>query len=329
MELHPFKFQTIFKDKIWGGTKIKTYLDKDFGPLPNCGETWELSGVKGDISKVDRGPHHGTELTELIDNYRGKLVGERVFERNGIEFPLLIKFIDAVDDLSIQVHPNDDLAQSRHGSRGKTEMWYIIQADPGANLITGFNRPLDKAQYLEAFEKNSLTEILNREPAQADDVYFIPAGRVHTLGKNILMAEIQQTSDVTYRIYDFDRVDSKGSKRELHVQQAIDAIDYSFHGEYKTNYDRQLNRAVNLVTCPYFTTNRIYHDQPQHRDYAPLDSFVILICLEGSCEVEFGTGHSRPVKLGDVILVPASIKELRVRPVGVVKLLESYPTPFE
>lgn len=329
MQLHPLKFQTIFKDKIWGGTKIRTYLKKDFGDLPNCGETWELSGVKGDISQVDGGPYHGTDLTTLIDKFKGDLVGHRIFEKYGTDFPLLVKFIDANDDLSIQVHPNDDLAQSRHGSLGKTEMWYIIQADKGASLITGFNRELNKAQYLEAFNNNALPEILNREQAEADDVFFIPAGRVHTIGRNILLAEIQQTSDVTYRIYDFDRVDSEGRKRELHVEEAVDAIDYAHYDEYKTHYDRQKNQSVNLVTCPYFTTNRIYLEQPQNRQYASLDSFVILICLEGSCQLEFDSGTSQQVILGDVILVPASVKELRIRPEGVVKMLESYPSLFE
>ena len=329
MQLHPFKFQTIFKDKIWGGTKIKTYLNKDFGDLPNCGETWELSGVEGNISKVHGGPFHGTDLTTLIDKFQAELVGERIFEKHGAEFPLLVKFIDANDDLSIQVHPDDSLAQSRHGSLGKTEMWYIIQADEDANLITGFNRELTKANYLDAFSNNALPEILNREQAQADDVFFIPAGRVHTIGKNILLAEIQQTSDVTYRIYDFDRVDWQGRKRELHVEQAVDAIDYSYYAEYKTQYNQQLNHTVNLVTSPYFITNRIYHEQPQNRQYFDLDSFVILICLEGSCQLEFDGGKLQRVTLGDVILVPAAIKQVGIRPEGVIKMLESYPSPFE
>lgn len=226
--LYPLSFQTIFKDKIWGGEKIKTVLRKDFSPLPNCGETWELSGVKGNVSVVKDGPLSGMALTDLIKQFKGSLLGEKVWQTSGEEFPLLVKFIDANDDLSIQVHPQDELAMQRHQSLGKTEMWYIFQADPGAQLISGFNQPMDENTYLKHLETKQLDKIMNYENVTAGDVYFMPAGRVHSIGKGCLLAEIQQTSDVTYRIYDFDRKDDKGQTRELHTEQALAAIDYHF-----------------------------------------------------------------------------------------------------
>ena len=321
--LYPLKFRTIFKDKIWGGQKIKQVLNKDFSPLPNCGETWELSGVPGNISVVNNGPLAGKSLTELIATYQADLLGKQVFEKYGEQFPLLVKFIDANDDLSIQVHPDDELAKKRHNSFGKTEMWYILQADEGASLITGFNQPVDREKYVQQFETGKLTEILNREPVAAEDLFFIPAGRVHTIGKGILLAEIQQTSDVTYRIYDFDRVDDKGQKRELHVEEALDAIDYNFYDEYKTSYERKVNTPVEMVSCPYFTTSRLHFSESTSRNYSDIDSFIIYVCYEGSVEIgrkEWGV----ELKAGEVALLPASIKEVALQTETGFKLLESY-----
>jgi len=221
--LYPLKFKTIFKDKIWGGQKIKTYLHKDFSPLPNCGETWEISGVKSDVSVVNGGALDGETLADLLEQFKGELVGEKVYAHFGNIFPLLVKFIDANDDLSIQVHPNDELAKKRHNSFGKTEMWYVIESDPGSTLISGFNKEMTQQEYLDKLNSGHIMDILNRENANAGDVFFLPAGRVHTIGKGLLVAEIQQTSDITYRIYDFDRVDANGHKRELHTQEALAA----------------------------------------------------------------------------------------------------------
>lgn len=321
--LYPLAFHTIFKDKIWGGEKIRSILHKDFAPLPNCGETWEISGVKGNESVVKNGPLAGHSLPELIGRFGGQLVGQRVYERFGSEFPLLLKFIDANDDLSVQVHPNDELARKRHNSFGKTEMWYIIQADEGASLISGFNRPLDRDTYLHYFEQNRLFDILNREPAHAGDVFFLPAGRVHTIGKGLLLAEIQQTSDITYRIYDFDRTDAQGNKRELHLEQALDAIDYTYYESYKTLYEPRVDAPVELVSCPYFTTNRLHARHTMVRNYAGLDSFVVYMCLQGGFELAW-QGGSMPVRLGDSILLPASIEQVELRPQGEFNALEAY-----
>lgn len=321
--LYPLKFKTIYKDKIWGGQKIKTYLHKDFGLLPNCGETWEISGLKTDVSVVANGPMEGQPLDKLVEKYKHQLVGEKVYARFGDTFPLLVKFIDANEDLSIQVHPNDELAKKRHNSFGKTEMWYVIQADPGSTLIAGFNRELNEQQYLEKFNSGHIMDILNKEDAKAGDVFYLPAGRVHTIGKGLLVAEIQQTSDITYRIYDFDRVDDQGNKRQLHTQEALAAIDYKHYPAYKTKYERQKNKTVKLVSCPYFTTNVLDFTKNTEKDYAELDSFVIYVCIEGEFVIKYN-GTVCPVKTGDCILLPKSIDKVQLETTSNFKILESY-----
>ena len=322
-DLYPLKFKTIFKDKIWGGRKIKTILNKDYGDLPNCGETWEISGVKGNISIAVDGDLKGRNLQEILSEYKGKLVGERVYQKFGDEFPLLVKFIDANDDLSVQVHPNDELAKKRHDSFGKTEMWYIFQADEDATLNSGFNRPLTKDEYLEFFESGKLMEILNIDKVKSDDVYFLPAGRVHYIGKGCLLAEIQQTSDVTYRMYDFDRTDDQGNKRELHTEESIEAIDFAYHEIYKTPYQDKENEVVPLVSCQYFATNKLHYTKQVSRDHSDLDSFVIYVCMEGGLTMKYG-GGSIDVTKGEAVLVPAEIDEITLKPRGEFKMLESY-----
>jgi mannose-6-phosphate isomerase len=323
LPLYPLKFKTIYKEKIWGGQKIKTYLHKDFGSLPNCGETWEISGVKSDVSVVAKGALEGESLADLLEKYKGELVGEKVYAHFGNIFPLLVKFIDANEDLSIQVHPDDELAKKRHNSFGKTEMWYVIEADPGSTLIAGFNKDLDEQEYLDKFNSGHLTDILNKEDVKAGDVFFLPAGRVHTIGKGLLIAEIQQTSDITYRIYDFDRVDDKGNKRELHVEEALAAIDYKHYPEYKTTYHPKENETLKLVSCPYFTTNLMDFTESTEKDYSALDSFVIYVCIEGAFDVKY-EGGAYPVKMGDCILLPQSIDKVQLETISGFKILESF-----
>ncbi len=322
--LYPLKFTPIYKDKIWGGNKLQTVLNKDFGDLPNCGESWELSGVEDNVSVVSNGFLAGNTLEELIEVYMGDLVGDPVFDNFGIEFPLLIKFIDANDDLSIQVHPDDELSKKRHNAFGKTEMWYVMQADQGSKLQSGFNQEVDEDKYLLKLEHNELTELLNFEEVAAGDVYFIPAGRVHAIGKGILLAEIQQTSDITYRIYDYDRRDNEGNPRELHTDLALDAIDFTVYPEYKTQYKSKLNESVELVKCNYFTTNLLDLNEVVEKDYNLLDSFVIYICLDGEVQIDTESG-SEMVQKGETILIPASIESVMLKPVSAsVKLLEVY-----
>lgn len=322
-ELYPLTFKTIFKDKIWGGNKIRTILGKDFSPLPNCGETWEISGVKGNESVVREGALAGYDLPGLIDKYKGSLVGDRVYKKFGNEFPLLIKFIDANDDLSIQVHPDDELAQKRHNCFGKTEMWYVFQADKGARLNSGFNKIVDKETYLRHLNSNTLNEILNFEEVNVGDVFFLPAGRVHYIGKGICLAEIQQTSDITYRIYDFDRVDDKGVKRELHTELALDAIDYNFYKDYKSSYLPKANEPVKLASCKYFTTNLLECEEEVKRKYQGLDSFVAYVCVNGKASLNYNSG-TLDFKKGDCILLPAQIKEVSIIPEEKTQLLEVY-----
>jgi mannose-6-phosphate isomerase len=321
--LYPLKFKTIYKDKIWGGHKINTYLHKDFGTLPNCGETWEISGVKSDVSVVDNGELEGESLAELLEKYKGDLVGEKVYTRFGNTFPLLVKFIDANEDLSIQVHPDDELAKKRHNSFGKTEMWYVIEADPGSTLIAGFNKELTEQEYLDKFNSGHLTDILNKEDVKTGDVFFLPAGRVHTIGKGLLIAEIQQTSDITYRIYDFDRLDDKGNKRELHTQEALAAIDYKHYLEYKTSYQPEKDHPVKLVSCPYFTTNLLDFTKSTERDYSDLDSFVIYVCVEGEFTVKYNN-VAYPVKMGECILLPKTVDKVELETSVGFKILESW-----
>ncbi len=319
--LYPLKFEPILKNKIWGGTKLKTVLAKPTNS-PDCGESWEISGVPEDISVVAEGSLKGKSLVEIIEQYEGSLVGEKVYKEFNTDFPLLIKFIDANQDLSIQVHPDDKMAKERHNSFGKTEMWYVVDAKEGASLIAGFNKPTSKKEYLEYFNAGKLAELLNKEQVANEDVFFLPAGRVHTIGKGLLIAEIQQTSDITYRIYDFDRKDANGNTRELHVEEAVDAIDYEFYGEYKTTYDRTA-KEVELESCKYFTTNRILVNEKVSRNYSNLDSFVILMCLEGEGEISCEDG-SIDFKLGDSILIPNQLKGVNINPSFSSIFLEVY-----
>lgn len=321
--LYPLKFDTIFKDKIWGGEKINTILGKDFSPLPNCGETWEISGVPDNLSKVSEGPLKGWTLPELIEEFKEELVGKKVFEQYGTEFPLLVKFIDAAQDLSIQVHPNDKLAKARHNSLGKSEMWYIFQADEGAKLISGFNKDTNQQEYLEYLESGRLTDILNEEEVNAGDCFYLPAGRVHTIGKGLLLAEIQQSSDVTYRIYDFDRTDDQGNKRELHTEQALDALDYKHYSEYKTPYKKALNEAVPLVKSQYFQTNLLEFTTGIIREHYRKDSFVIYTCVQGEAQIEC-MGQTTKISMGNAVLIPQKAPEIHLRTNSGFKMLETF-----
>lgn len=322
-QLYPLKFTPVFKDKIWGGQKIKTSLDIDYGNLPNCGEAWMISGVEGNPTLVSNGFLAGNELNELVEIYMGDLVGDKVYDEYGIEFPLLIKFIDANDWLSIQVHPDDELAAKRKIGRGKTEMWYILEADEEAQLIAGFNQKMNKEKYLKHLEDKTLKEILNFEPVKKGDVFYIPAGRVHALGPGILLAEIQQTSDTTYRIYDWDRIDASGLQRELHTEEALDAIDFEFHKKYRTDYKPVTNKTIPVIKSPYFVTGLITLNNPIKKYYEELDSFVIYILLEGSLTVKWEHGEIQ-MKKGETVVIPNALNTLQLIPANSVKLLEVY-----
>lgn len=324
--LYPLKFSPVLKDKIWGGNKIKEVLGIDTSPLPNCGEAWVLSGVEGNPTLVTNGFLEGNELNELVEIYMGELVGDNVYDNYGNEFPILVKFIDAADYLSIQVHPDDELANKRGVGNGKTEMWYIMNADEGAELIAGFKTDTTKEQYLQHLEQKKLTELLNFEKVSAGDVFYMPAGRVHALGPGILLAEIQQTSDTTYRIYDWDRVDDKGNGRELHTEEALDAIDFKAHDNYKSVYQDKKNSSSNVVSSPYFTTNLIHFDKALAKDYTELDSFVIYVCVEGKATIVHDGENEKQVSIsiGESILIPAAVDRIDLIPSEETKILEVF-----
>lgn len=320
--LYPLKFEPILKDKIWGGTKLKSLFNKE-AATDVLGESWELSGIEKDESVVTNGFLAGNTLPELIEIYMGELVGDGIFEEYGHSFPLLFKLIDANENLSIQVHPGDEVAAERHNSYGKTEMWYVVDAEQEAELIIGFTKDCSHDEYLDALDEGKVEDLLQKVPVKKGDVFFIPAGLVHAIGKGVVVAEIQQSSDITYRIYDYKRTDDQGNERELHTEQALDVISFEASKEPKTAYTPLLNDVTPLVKCNYFTTNMLRFNQNITRHYAKIDSFVSYMCLEGNFVIEFG-GEKTIVNKGDTILIPASIDELSLIPDSEVTLLEVY-----
>lgn len=321
--MYPLKFEPILKDKIWGGHKLQQLFGKEPNGLPNIGESWELSGYKTDPSVVANGKFSGKTLIELIEEYTSELLGEKVYKQFGENFPLLYKLIDANDDLSIQVHPNDEFAGKRHNSFGKTEMWYVLAAEEGACLIIGFNEDTEKESYVKAVESGDVENLLQKVPVKKGDVFFIPAGLVHAIGKGVLVAEIQQSSDVTYRIYDYKRTDDKGNERELHTEMAVDVIDYTASTNPKTNYEIVKNETRPLVSCEFFTTNILEFDTEIVKDYSMLDSFVSYMCLEGKLQL-VSEGNLVEIHKGETVLIPASLKKLTLKPLESSKLLEVY-----
>lgn len=316
------KFEPILKDKIWGGEKLSGLLGKQTN-RSDIGESWEISDVPDNTSVVVNGALKGKDLKELISTYKDALVGKKVFNQFGHDFPLLIKFIDAKEALSIQLHPHDELAKERHNSFGKTEMWYVMQADTNAELIVGFKEEVTSKEYLEHLENTSLIDILNVDKVGAGDVYFIPTGRVHAIGAGVLLAEIQQTSDITYRIYDWDRQDSEGNYRDLHTEEAIDAIDYSVQDSYKTTYSKRANASSEIVSCPYFTTNVLHVADTVTVDHSAKDSFVIYMCVKG--EVMFSSDEmTETLNFGETLLVPNTLNRFTVETSSEAELLEVY-----
>jgi mannose-6-phosphate isomerase len=323
--LYPLKFRPILKPVIWGGSEISHF--KQIEPVQDgIGESWEISGVKNNLSVVANGPLAGTTIGELLIREKEKLVGRKVYEKYGTTFPLLIKFIDARDDLSIQVHPDDKLAKERQQSFGKTEMWYVIKASPGAFLYSGFEKSITPEEYVETVQNNTFVTTLKRYEVKEGDVFFLPAGRVHAIGAGCFIAEIQQTSDITYRIYDYNRKDAAGNSRELHTELAKDAIDYKVYDSYKTDYERSLNKPVRLVSCAYFTTHLLEMDAdiPMSRQYANLDSFVIYICVAGHCTIKDDKGNSELIRQGESMLLPADTRWVTIIPSESSKLLETF-----
>lgn len=319
--MQPIKFNPLLVQTLWGGEKIIPFkhLNSD---LTQVGESWEISGVKGNETVVSEGEFKGKRLNELVDELKGKLVGEANYKRFGNDFPLLIKFIDARQELSIQVHPTDELAQKRGKLRGKTEMWYIMDSDENAKLRAGMKEKITPEQYKQMVEDDTITEAIAEYKVKEGDCFFLPAGRIHSIGTGCFLAEIQQTSDVTYRIYDFKRKDKDGNYRELHTEEAAECIDYNVEPNYRTEYTPVKNEGVALVECPYFTTAVYDLNEPMTLDYSELDSFVIFIGLKGSGEITDNEGNTTTLCEGETILFPATTREIKVT--GNIKFLETY-----
>jgi mannose-6-phosphate isomerase len=307
---YPIRFESILKEKIWGGNKLTEILKKK-SDESSLGESWEISGVKNDISVAANGPLKGKTLKTIIELYKEQFLGKNNYERFGPEFPLLIKFIDAKSDLSVQLHPHDNIAKKRHNSLGKTEMWYILQAEKGAEINVGFKRGISKGEYLEYLNSKKITELLNFEKVNEGDSFFIHTGEVHAIGAGVLLAEIQQTSDITYRIYDWDRVDSEGNPRELHTDLALDAIDFKKKNDFRRQFSRLENQSNNIASCEYFNTNFLPIKGKLLKDYSKLDSFVIFMCVKGHAEVKVGA-YSEEIAIGQTLLIPAAVDNVEI-----------------
>lgn len=325
MSLYPLKFRPLIKSRIWGGTRLGTCYGKGLEGHHHAGESWELSGLEGEQSVVSNGFLADNEIGELIEVYMGELVGEKVYERYGSEFPLLFKLIDANDNLSVQVHPDDAVAGELHGCNGKSEMWYVLHADPGAQIIAGLKHPMAQEELLAKLREGRLLDELNVVPVSVGDVISISPGLVHSLGKGVMVAEIQQSSDITYRLYDYDRTDAQGNRRELHIDNAMRVIDFDNCHSPLVSYERKTNAAVNLVKNDYFTANLITFDRTIQRDYSLLDSFVVYMGVGGVCTLGDGN-ETVTLKAGETVMLPATTEEITLRPLvhDAVKLLEVY-----
>lgn len=323
--MYPLKFKPILKSVVWGGEKIAPFkgITTD---QHNIGESWELSGVKGNESVIANGEYAGKTITELVHEFKDRLIGKKNYEKTGDQFPLLIKFIDAKQDLSIQVHPNDELAAARHnGSKGKTEMWYVVAADKGAHLMSGLTEKITPEEYEARVNNHTITDVLHDYKVAPGDVFFLPAGRIHSIGAGSFIAEIQQTSDITYRIYDFGRLGLDGKPRELHTELAKAAIDYTVYPDYRTSYEKEADRENVLVDCNYFTTSLYELDKAVDKDLKDLDSFLVVICIGGKGTLRDSEGNQVSMHQGETVLVPAECTGVTFTPEGgKMQLLTSY-----
>ena len=326
--MYPLKFKPYLCTKVWGGEKIAPFKGI-YTTRNRIGESWEISAVEGHVSVVENGPLAGKSLTDLMNEYGAALVGRKVFEKYGMEFPLLIKFIDAKDDLSVQVHPTDEqAARIRPDLKGKTEMWYVVGADKGAKLLSGLTQEITPEEYEEKVNDKTITDVLGRYDVHSGDVFFLPAGRIHAIGAGTFVAEIQQTSDITYRIYDYGRLGLDGKPRELHIEQAKAAIDYTVFPDYRTKYSKVKNEETPLVSCKYFTTNLFDIDKPVSKNLSALDSFVVVICVNGKGVLVDNEGdgsvHRIELHQGETLLIPATSSTIEFHPDGQMTCLASF-----
>jgi mannose-6-phosphate isomerase len=322
-ELYPIKFEPVLKDKIWGGNSLVKSFGKKADASRLIGESWEISAVQDNLSVISNGFLAGNNIEEIIEVYMGDITGEAVFEKYGNEFPLLIKFIEAKQDLSLQVHPDDKMARENHNAYGKTEMWYILEAGPFSKMYTGFNHPITKEIFRNAISEKNLLSLLNVESACYGDIFFTPAGRIHAIGAGTILVEIQQTSDITYRIFDWDRKDNKGISRELDIDLAIDALDYNASGKNKIVVTPESDKTEILVSCPYFHTNLLQFSSLIKKDYNFFDSFIIYICIAGEFIIHWENGAEIVTK-GETVLLPAMINDVVLEPKKEARILEVF-----
>ncbi len=323
-QLYPIKCKPIYKQTVWGGSNIATHFNRTNVP-PQCGESWEVSAVQDSISVIQNGFLAGNTLQEAIEVYMDEFLGTKVFDTFGVEFPLLCKFIDSHDVLSVQVHPNNELAKERHNSYGKTEMWYVVEAEENAQLILGFNRDMSRDEFLAIVQDSKeLVDSLLYHPVKKGEVFFVPAGLVHAIGQGVLLAEIQQTSDVTYRIYDWDRKNTDGNERDLHLDLAVDAIDYSLPKQVPVVYEPYRIGEQKLVECEFFVCSLLQVETDFTKDYYTIDSVVVYMCVEGNGTILYGEGESETISQGETILLPASLCEITIHPRESLTILEVY-----
>jgi len=326
--MYPLKFKNILKEVIWGGEKISVF--KGISPIrQSIGESWEISTVPNYVSIVSNGEWQGLPLTEVIEKHKGKITGEKIYQRYKNELPLLFKILDTKDHCSVQVHPDDELAGKRHSCNGKTEVWYVIDAEADATLVSGFSKSISVEEYKKRIEENALEEVLMYHPVKAGDVFFIPAGHIHAIGKGILLAEIQQSSDITYRVYDYGRKNADGNCRELHIDESVDALNFSVQPANELKQETALiaSNSIELADCEFFTVRllTVKVKEKIEKDYRNLDSFIVYMCIEGVCELITGNGEKTLLKQGESVLIPACMESFEINPVsGETRLIECY-----
>lgn len=324
--MYPLKFKHIFKNVLWGGSKIAAYKNSDV-PYDDVGESWEISTVPNHVSVIANGKWEGMLLTDVIDKYKGQITGEKIYRHYGHELPLLFKFIDTKDHCSVQVHPNDEIAKRRHSCNGKTEIWYVIDAELDSTLVSGFSKSISLAEYHERVETDTLEDVLMYHKAKSGDAFFIPAGRIHAIGKGLLVAEIQQSSDITYRVYDYGRKDVNGNSRELHTEEAIEALDFSVLAEndLKKETDTDNSENIKLADCEFFHVCLLNIKGKTRKDYQKIDSFVVYMCIKGTCNI-ISNAEKTLLKQGECVLIPASINTIEIETTSDfgVKLIECY-----
>lgn len=320
--LYPLKFQPIYKEKIWAGSQLKSFLTNSNIPQ-NTGEVWQISAVQENLSVVSNGFLKGNNIEEILEIYMGDIVGDSIYEKFGVEFPILIKYIATGDKLSVQVHPNDELAKKKHNAFGKNEMWYALDSYKG-EILTGFKQNTSRKEVLGMIKNNTIQSLINHEAVSSGDVFFIPAGQIHAIGEGILVAEIQQTSDITYRVFDWDRKNENGEGRELHIDLALDALDYKKNSHIRKVYTNKMNSPVMLVASNSFTTNKLNLNKEYEADYHQLDSFVIYMCIGGKAEIICDNGAVETISKGETILIPSVIENVKIKPESYVNMLEIY-----